>query len=141
VWSCHDNQAKRERQTAEERPAKGSVLVMFLLEAIDRNKRLRPSECERPELCIESSPLNCKSSIFSVGSLCHRDAQARRPSQRLGRGLAPLVLMPRAKAGAPNRKQFALVQYPHNAQKPGNSGDRNQKGEYRYLSPVKAIVF
>jgi hypothetical protein len=48
--------------------------------------------------------------------------------------------MPRAKAGAPNRKQFALVQYPHNAQKPGNSGDRNQKGEYRYLAPVEAIV-
>ena len=48
--------------------------------------------------------------------------------------------MRRAKAGAPNRKQFALVQYPHNAQKPGNSGYRNQKGEYRYLSPVEEIV-
>jgi hypothetical protein len=50
------------------------------------------------------------------------------------------VLMRRTNAGAPNRKQFALVQYPHNAQKPGNSSYRNQKGEHRYLSPVEAIV-
>ena len=48
--------------------------------------------------------------------------------------------MRRANAGAPNREQFGLVQYPHNAQKPGNSGDSNQKSEYRYLSPVEAIV-
>ena len=101
---------------------------------------IRPSESARPELCAESSPLNCRSSIFSVGFLRHKDAQALRSSQRLDRELAPLVLMRRTNAGAPNRKQFALVQYPHNAQKPGNSSYRNQKGEYRYLSPVEAIV-
>ena len=48
--------------------------------------------------------------------------------------------MRRANGGAPNREQFALVQYPHNAQKPGNSGDRDQESEYRYLSPIEAIV-
>jgi hypothetical protein len=45
-----------------------------------------------------------------------------------------------ANEGAPNRDQFALVQYPHNTQKPSNSGNRHQNGEYRYLSPVEVIV-
>ena len=48
--------------------------------------------------------------------------------------------MRRSNAGAPNREQFCLVQYPHNTQKPGYSGDSDQESEYRYLSPVEAIV-
>jgi hypothetical protein len=45
-----------------------------------------------------------------------------------------------AKTGAPNRDQFVLVQYPHHTQQPGNSGNCDQNGKYRYLSPVEVIV-
>jgi hypothetical protein len=48
--------------------------------------------------------------------------------------------MRRSNAGAPNREPFALVQYPHDTQKPGNSGNCNQEGEHRYLSAVELIV-
>jgi hypothetical protein len=39
------------------------------------------------------------------------------------------------------QRMFALVQYPHNAQQPCNSGQSNQKSVYRYLGPVEVIVF
>jgi hypothetical protein len=48
--------------------------------------------------------------------------------------------MRRSNAGAPNREQFGLMQYPHKTQKPSNSGDSDQESEDRYLSPVEAIV-
>ena len=50
------------------------------------------------------------------------------------------MLMRHANVGAPNRDQFALVQYPHHAKKASNSGNRYQNGEYRYLSPFEVIV-
>jgi|SoimicMinimDraft_4_1059732.scaffolds.fasta_scaffold412666_1 hypothetical protein len=58
----------------------------------------------------------------------------------LDRELAPLVLTRCANAGVSNREPFGLVQYPHNTQKPGNSGNRHQKGEYHCLSPIEVIV-
>ena len=90
---------------------------------------------------IEEFALNCKIVSLSRRRLYAKDARKLTGRANvLDRELAPLVLMRRANAGAPNREQFALVQYPHNTQKPGNSGDRDQECEYRYLSPIEAIV-
>jgi hypothetical protein len=85
--------------------------------------RVRPLIADRPFF----------PSAFQTRKLSGRD-------HRLGRELAPLVLTRRSNAGAPNREQLSLVQYPHNSQKPGNSGDCDQECEYRYLPAVELIV-
>ena len=50
------------------------------------------------------------------------------------------MLTRRANAGAPNKEQFGLVQYPNNTHQRGNSCDRDQKRKYRNLSPIEVIV-
>jgi hypothetical protein len=90
---------------------------------------------------LKSSALNCRSSAFPVGAFTKKGARKSIGRVKvLDRELAPLMLVHPANEGAPNRDQFALVQYPHNTQKPSNSGNRHQNGEYRYLSPVEVIV-
>jgi hypothetical protein len=89
----------------------------------------------------KSSPLNCK--IVDVSRRRHLRKDARKLIGRakvLDRELAPLVLMRRANARAPNREQFGLEQYPHKTHQPRNSGDSNQNSEYRCLCLVEMIV-
>jgi len=107
----------------------------------------RPNDFGKPSTkgwnsASKSSPLNCKVVDFPVGAYYGKDARTLTPAEPKSSpaNSPPLVLMRHANTGAPNRDQFGLVQYPHNTQKPGNSGNRHQKGEYHCLSPIEVIV-